>query len=149
MLEKIEDVAVWVIFTTFKIYSVVMTFLAKMFFPYAKRFVRKSLQKEGVTLNGTKPYDIQILNEESFYIRTATERNVGMFESYMEGGWTTKDLRRLAVEVMKRRKTKSHQHPLTWVLDTFNLQTKSKSWEVGLEHYDVGKLEKILETFCT
>jgi len=140
MLEKIEDIAVWVIFTSFNIYSTVMKFLMKTFFPYAKKFVKKSLLKEGVTLNGTKPFDIQVVNEESFYIKTATERNVGMFESYMEGGWTVKDLRGLAIEVMKRRKTKSHQHPLTWVLDTFNLQTKSKAWEVGVEHYDVGKL---------
>lgn len=137
--ETLEDIAVWLIFTAFKLYRVFMKAILKLFFPYAKKFVQLQLRKAGITINGDKPFDITVLNEESFYVKTATERNVGMFESYMEGGWTTQDLTGLAVESMRRRKTKYHQHPLTWVLDLFNLQTKAKSWAVGLEHYDVGK----------
>lgn len=56
-----------------------------------KQAIEKMISETGITLNGNKPGDIQIHNEE-FYKRVLQNGSLGVGESYMEGLWDCDEL---------------------------------------------------------
>jgi hypothetical protein len=140
MFEFITDVLVWTLFTGFQIYkSIARVFIRFVGFPIAKYIVNNNFKNMGWNPDGEGPLGITIHDETEFYLRLATERNFGLFEAHMDKVCTMNDIKALASSCMLTRKTKQYLHPFTWVLGMFNLQTRSKAWQVGIEHYDVGE----------
>jgi len=111
-----------------------------MFFPLTKSIVKKRILTYGIEIGGKNPWDIKVHDEKTFYIRTAIEGNFGFVESRLDGVWSTEDFKELISRFASSRRIWKTQHPLLWTLKYFNLQTKARSWEVGTNHYDAGKI---------
>ena len=52
----------------------------------AKEFITALFKISGITINGSKPYDITI-NNENFYDRIVKHGELGLGESYMDRWW--------------------------------------------------------------
>ena len=106
-----------------------------------KKQVQKLLDLADVKINGSRPWDIQVYNED-FYKRVLSGGSLALGESYMDGWWDCKQLdeffnKVLTAELDKKVISKKF---ILKILQAklFNLQTKSKSKIVGEKHYDVG-----------
>ena len=108
---------------------------------FSVRSVKAMLEQAGIELNGPNPWDIQV-KDESLFRRLLTGGSLALGESYVEGKWEVEQLDelicRLLQSPLKHRKSFiSHQfsHLLAMV---FNLQKKSRAFQVGEAHYDLG-----------
>ncbi len=118
-----------------------------------KLIIEKLLEPTGITINGNNSWDIQVKNP-SFYKRVLQQHSLGLGESYMDGWWECERLdeaiyRLLSARIEKVLKTKLFKEAaffqmglrLFWVQAKhrlFNYQSRSKAYEVGEEHYDLG-----------
>jgi len=142
MLEFLTDVTVWTLFAGFQLYKQIFRVIIRYLgMPIAKYFVNDNLQRLGWNTDGEGPLGIVVHDETEFYLRLAVERNFGLFEAHQDKVCTMNDIKALASSCMATRNTGEFLHPFTWVLGWFNLQTRAKSWQVGIEHYDVGKCQ--------
>jgi cyclopropane-fatty-acyl-phospholipid synthase len=102
---------------------------------------RDLLAFAGVTLNGPAPYDIQV-HDEAVYRRAFGQGTLGVAESYMDGQWDAQDLSEFFSRVMGARIDRKLKHLSTlWYVFRArftNMQSKSRAFEVGEEHYDLG-----------
>ncbi len=106
-----------------------------------KKLVREILSAAGITINGDRPWDIRV-REERFYSRVLHSGSLGLGESYMEGWWECEKLdeffsrivRTDAEEKIKNWKVVLHALKAKIV----NLSGKSRAFEIGEKHYDVG-----------
>jgi len=53
--------------------------------------IKKILSNADIELNGSRPWDIQVHNED-FYARAIAQGSIGIGEAYMEGWWDCEDL---------------------------------------------------------
>lgn len=96
----------------------------------------------GITMNGDKAYDMQVRNEQ-LYRRLITDAALGLGESYMDGWWDTPALDQLIARVTAaglEQKVKGSLKLKLQVLKSklFNLQKRSRAFQVGEQHYDKG-----------
>jgi len=107
----------------------------------SKEKAREVLHQAGITINGPAPTDPQIKNERVFD-RMFSEGSIGIGESYMDGWWEVKDLDGFFTKILRARLDRSIMNigALWYVLRArlTNMQTQSRAWEVGEEHYDIG-----------
>ncbi len=108
----------------------------------AEYVVRDLLAKAGIEVNGSRPFDIQVHNPQ-FYSRVIRERELGLGESYMDGWWDCDALDEFFTRILKARlhRAVKGNWKIQWHLlrsRLFNLQAKSRAFEVGEKHYDVG-----------
>ena len=103
----------------------------------------ESLGKEiDVNINGTRPWDIRVHNEE-FFQRVIQEGSLGFGTSYMDGWWDCDALDELLFRVMRSRikeKIRKNKKDL-WLLfcaKYLNFQNKKKAYEVAEVHYNLG-----------
>ena len=107
----------------------------------AQQTAQNLLAKAGITINGSKPYDIQVHNDK-FYSRVLAGGSLALGESYMDGWWDVSQLDiffdklmtagiethlktpRMALEFLKAKLT--------------NRQSKSRAFQIGEKHYDLG-----------
>lgn len=110
----------------------------------AGRFRRRAeeiLERAGVTLNGTRPWDIQV-HDERLYARVFAQGPLGLGEAYMDGWWDCDALD----EFFARTLRADLQRAIRPWSDFFevlrakllNLQRPSRAHEIGRRHYDVG-----------
>ena len=66
----------------------------------AKDLVGRLLDSAGITLNGDRPYDIQVKNEK-LYKRILYDGILGLGEAYMDDWWTCACLDQLADRVAR------------------------------------------------
>ncbi len=104
--------------------------------------VTELLKQADVIVNGDRPWDIQI-KDPAFYARVLRDGSLGIGEGYMDGQWEVDDLETMAVKVLKAnlgekvlKNPKLLWHGLNAKL--FNQARKSKAFEVGQQHYDIG-----------
>ncbi len=107
-----------------------------------KEFVVDILGKAGVTVNGSNPWDLKIKNE-NFYRRVILEGSLGAGESYMDGWWESDKLDQLFDRVFRFDLARYFKENwgIIWKgvkARLFNMQSRSRSFQVGKEHYDVG-----------
>jgi len=107
-----------------------------------KETIRKQLASAGVTIDGNKPYDVQVLDER-FYRRFVTNPSLGAGESYMNGWWDCERVDELFYHLLKHRLeaqlTSGFSKTLTELAGWFiNWQTKMRSLDVAKEHYNLG-----------
>ncbi len=95
-----------------------------------------------VRINGNRPWDIQVHNE-NFYQRLLAEGSLGLGESYMDGWWDCEKLDQFFYKVLRANLNKKVTS--SWKLKfsvlrkrLFNPQRKSKAFNIGEKHYDRG-----------
>ena len=107
-----------------------------------KHAIQNLLELADVTINGENPWDIQVHNP-GFYARVLAGGSLALGESYMDGWWDCEALdqffdRILGAELDKKIKTCKH---LIWTALKARLKNpyrKSKAFEIGKHHYDIG-----------
>jgi cyclopropane-fatty-acyl-phospholipid synthase len=131
----------------------------------AKKCVQQLLLEAGIVLNGKKEADIQVHNE-NFYTRILKDPILGLGESYVEGWWDCEHLDKFFYSLLRiglAEKIKKNKHFFYAILKAkcraffmsgWNLQAKSRAFEVGRRHYDKGNdlyqamLDKNLSYSC-
>jgi cyclopropane-fatty-acyl-phospholipid synthase len=124
----------------------------------AEKIIKELLNIAGITVNGSKPFDIQIHNPR-FYSRVLREQILGLGESYMDGWWDCEALDEFIEKVVLadleekvKKNWKYGWHVLKSKL--FNLQKINRSYQVARHHYDIGNdlylamLDKRLNYTC-
>jgi cyclopropane-fatty-acyl-phospholipid synthase len=151
MAEYFQDITAWLIFTTFRVYCYFFEIYITCFLPSVKKAIDEIFAKRRIKVGGSAPQDIIVLDEKKFYTKLVIERNLGFLEGYMEGAWTTRDLKLCLNTFMPKVRwnalksnTKAFTHPLNPWIKALNLQTKTKAFEVGVKHYDIGMIFYIL-----
>ena len=108
----------------------------------SKEIIEKILESADVKINGNRPWDIKILDER-IYNRVISQGTLGLGEAYMDGWWECQQLDEMVNRVVRLSDIKALYKNLASVLHIvksrlLNLQTKSGSKKVALEHYDLG-----------
>jgi cyclopropane-fatty-acyl-phospholipid synthase len=106
-----------------------------------EKTVKSLLAQAGIELNGTGDADIQVKNPE-FYRRVIRRGSLGLGESYMDGWWEVKKLdeffcRVLAASLDEKVKNWKILPQLLGAI-IFNQGKRSKAYEIGEKHYDLG-----------
>lgn len=107
----------------------------------SKKIIEKLLRECGVTINGSKPYDIKVHNED-LYNRVLRYGSLGLGEAYMDGWWECDQLDEFFNKILRNDiddKIKTDWKillPLVWN-SLFRINGK-KTFEVGEKHYDIG-----------
>lgn len=109
--------------------------------PNAKQFVSDLLSQADIQINGSRPWDIQIHNDRAF-ARTLAQGSLGFGEAYMDGWWDCEAIDQMLTQIFHanlEEKIKPLQTllPILWSR-VMNPQRKSKAFEIGKRHYDVG-----------
>jgi len=120
-----------------------------------KKFVTQLLNQAGIEVNGTNPWDIQVLDER-VYQRVAKEGSLGLGESYVDGWWECKKIDEMVSRLLKANlDSRMGLSPREWLSFLshylFNYQSKSHSKEVAEKHYNIGNelYEKMLGSTMT
>ncbi|AYL63022.1 cyclopropane fatty acyl phospholipid synthase [Citrobacter youngae] len=106
------------------------------------RMGKELLQQADIQINGSRPWDIQ-LHHAGFFKRVLQQGSLGLGESYMEGWWDCERLDVLFCKILKAKLDQQMPGNLKDILRIasarlFNLQSRSRAWIVGKEHYDIG-----------
>ena len=115
----------------------------------AKTMIADLLRLAEITINGNKPWDVHIHNEQ-FYQRVLCDTDLGLGEAYMDGWWDCQRIdllipRLLSADIETKVKKNVRFALKLFLAKFFNLQTKKRSLQVGLRHYDLGtKLFQIM-----
>ncbi len=98
-------------------------------------------QAAGITINGSKPWDIQI-HDDRFYSRVLSQGILGLGEAYMDGWWDCEQLDQFVCQALQANlhdTAPKFKLALHWIKATlFNLQSRSRAFIVGEKHYDIG-----------
>jgi cyclopropane-fatty-acyl-phospholipid synthase len=108
----------------------------------AKKIVTELLSEAGISINGKMPWDIQV-HDNRFYRRVLSDTDLGLGESYMDGWWDCEALNEFINKFFKAKLDKKvigNWKISLYVLNTklFNRQKKSRAYQVGEQHYDLG-----------
>lgn len=95
-----------------------------------------------IEVDGSNPWDIQV-HDDRFYDRVLRETALGLGESYMDGWWDCEATDRFIARVFLAnlpQKVKGNWKIAWHTLKSrlFNLQSRSRAFEVGEHHYDLG-----------
>lgn len=107
-----------------------------------KNTIQNLLSLADIKINGTRPWDIQV-HDERLYKRVLSQGSLGLGESYMDGWWDCEHLDQFFHKVLeaeldnKIRKNLGLILKIGWNL-ILNPGRKSKAFEVGEKHYDIG-----------
>jgi cyclopropane-fatty-acyl-phospholipid synthase len=123
-----------------------------------KQVIEQMLEKTGIIINGNNPWDLKV-NNPLLYKRILSQGSLGLGEAYMEGWWDCTALDEFFFRVFKLKLDKDI--PFNWKTffymlraRLFNQQTKFKSKEVAMKHYDIGNdiyqkmLDKLMIYSC-
>ena len=104
-------------------------------------WANKLLESSDVRINGNNPWDIKIINQD-LYNRVKAEGSLGLGESYMDGWWECKHLDQFFYKLLLAKipnKIGLSLPVLFAVISAklFNLQGRSRAFQVGEEHYDL------------
>jgi cyclopropane-fatty-acyl-phospholipid synthase len=95
----------------------------------------------GITINGDKPYDIQV-NDDRFYGRLLAQRSLALGETYMEGWWDCPALDQMIFHLTRTFENESVTHlseyiktMVRWFLR--NPQSLIQSKRVAEQHYNL------------
>lgn len=87
------------------------------------------------------------VKDKSLYPRIVNHGPLGLGEGYMDGQWECEDISAMAFNLFHgdALAVVNWFHPWNRFLNYmscsyFNLQSQSRSWEVGEKHYDLGNL---------
>ncbi|KRG68778.1 cyclopropane fatty acyl phospholipid synthase [Pseudoxanthomonas dokdonensis] len=109
-----------------------------------RRFERRIaglFEEADVRIGGDRPWDIQV-HDDHLYARLLAQGSLALGESYMDGWWDVARLDEFLSRLLQAR-LDERVHGAGELWDAmrarlFNQQTRSRSREVGLRHYDLG-----------
>jgi cyclopropane-fatty-acyl-phospholipid synthase len=117
----------------------------------SKQIITNMFAAGGITVNGDKPWDMQVHNEK-LYDRILSGGSIGFGESYMDGWWDCDNLDDLFFRIQYHRVDNMIPQDLNtlfyFLKSKFsNRQTKVRAKEVAYKHYDIGNYlyEKMLD----
>ncbi len=94
-----------------------------------------------IRINGDRPWDMQIHHPDTLN-RIMARGSLGLGESYMDGWWDCQQLDAFVCRALLARLDEKLRRPglVMWALKArlMNLQSESRAWQVGHEHYDLG-----------
>src|SRR5690348_13542006 len=107
-----------------------------------KKFISALADSVGITINGPRPEDIQIHNE-NLYTRILEEGSCGLGEAYIERWWDCERLDLFFEKILSARLDRKVNIPFRYKLrkllaSKINLQNKNRAKQVALRHYDLG-----------
>lgn len=107
-----------------------------------KEIAKSLFDSAGITINGSNDYDIQVHNE-NFYGRVLRQGALGLGESYMDGWWDCPKLDLFFHKIFDtnlEQQIKGDWEIIFKIVTShiFNAGRKSKAFEVGEKHYDIG-----------
>ena len=108
-----------------------------------EKLVQKMLEPSDIRIGGKRAWDIQI-HDSSFYERVVSGGSLALGESYMDGWWDCEALDQFFERILGNRldkKVKMDAKLLQLVMlkaKTIIAQRKSKAYEIGKRHYDIG-----------
>lgn len=107
-----------------------------------KNEVEKLLLLADVQLGGSRPWDLQVYDDR-FYARALRGGTLAVGESYMDGWWDVEQLDLFFSKIFSAQiddKIRINFKHLLLLLSSicFNLQSKTRAFEVGEKHYDIG-----------
>lgn len=108
-----------------------------------KLLVQEILKKADIRINGDRPWDITVYNE-NLYDQVLTQGSLGLGETYVNGWWDCKALdqffhRILAAHLDEHVWTSKWSFIVAYLkAKLFNAQSKDRAFEVGQHHYDLG-----------
>lgn len=105
------------------------------------RLAAELLAKGDIQFDGRSGWDMQ-LRERGVPERAFAKGNLGLGEAYMDGAWEAEHLDEFFCRLLRSRAT-DDVRPIRLIFHTlcarlFNRQSKSRAWEVGKAHYDLG-----------
>lgn len=117
-----------------------------------KNRVTEIFSRVDIKINGTRPWDIKIHNE-NFYKRVLAQGSLGFGESYMDGWWDAEELDHFFYKLLSdpsiwKEPDLDFGTLLTIVKSKIlNMQDRNRSNKVAKEHYDLGNdfYEKMLD----
>lgn len=124
----------------------------------AEVVVRELLTLAGITINGSQPFDIEVHND-TFFNRVLKDEALGLGESYMAGWWDCKAPDQFMDKILRAKLNEKVKGSLKlqWYFlrsKLFNLQNRSRAYQVAKQHYDIGNdlftamLDKRLNYSC-
>ena len=107
-----------------------------------KDTAQKLLSFGDITINGDKPWDIKV-NNEDLYKRVLSQGSLGLGESYMDGWWEVEKMDEMVSRILSAKIDQKVKRDFSLILELvlaklFNRQSKSRAYEVGKRHYDAG-----------
>lgn len=120
----------------------------------AKDTLHEIFELADIKVNGDRPWDIQIHNED-FYSRIMGKGTLGAGESYMDGWWDVEALDEFFIRIMGvdiQSKLKNNPVVLLTVLKAmFNNFQRKEKYKVAEDHYDIGNdlYQKMLDDRLT
>lgn len=107
----------------------------------SKEIFQQLLEPADIKINGDRPWDIQVHNDD-LYSRVLAQASLGFGESYMDGWW---DCEEMDVMFTKIFNAQIDRRVVNWRVGAaavkarlLNPQRKSKAYEIGEAHYDIG-----------
>jgi len=106
-----------------------------------RKKIETLLQSTDIRIDGDRPWDIRVADPR-FFRRVLAEGSLGLGESYMDGWWECDRIDELIARVLAARLDRKVVARVL-ALDLlgaflFNLQSRTRAWIVGQQHYDVG-----------
>ncbi len=107
-----------------------------------KKAVESLFAEADIKINGTRPWDIKIKND-NFYKRALAKGSLGIGESYMDGLWEVDQLDEFFYKIFQAELSEKIKPSLGLLLNfakakIFNLQSKNRAFNIGKVHYDIG-----------
>lgn len=108
----------------------------------AQEQIKDLLVDAGIEVNGDRPWDIVVKNDE-LYERVYAEGSLGLGEAYMDGWWECEALDTFFFKILRSgidKKVRTAPAVVANVIKStlFNRQNSWKAYEVGEKHYDAG-----------
>jgi cyclopropane-fatty-acyl-phospholipid synthase len=108
------------------------------------KILQELFNEAGVSINGPNPWDMQV-HDPITYSEILSKWSLGMGESYMNGHWDCKKLDQMLTKLLSCDMNMRVQGiaKARFALEVLrarliNLQSKSRAFQVGKEHYDIG-----------
>jgi len=107
----------------------------------SKLFVNNLLERADIKINGDRPWDIQVHNE-NLYSRVMSQGSLGLGKSYMDGWWDCQALDQFFFKVLDaglEKKVGLNWSTIINILKAklINLQSNKRALEVAERHYDL------------
>lgn len=107
----------------------------------AESTVRDILAMADVGVDGKRPWDLRVIHRE-FYRRLLGQGSIALGETYMDGLWECDQIdvfiyKVLRAELEHKISVLSLLWPVLWS-KMVNLQSRSRAFNIGKHHYDIG-----------
>ena len=108
----------------------------------AEKIIRDLFANTDIRVDGDRSWDITVHNP-AFYRRVLAGGSLALGESYMDGWWDCESLDGFMARVLEAGLNKKVRLSarMMWAVITsrvFNLQNRSRAWQIGERHYDIG-----------